>query len=580
MGDLKTSIILDLAGNLQSRARAFTGSLQQLGRKGHSSMQMLGRGISTASRGLDRMGNRYTALLTGAAGVGAARMVGNLEERFVRLGIQANAGADEIDALKKEIFEIAKAPEIRVDPGEITSAIEEIIEKTGDLKFARENIRSIGMAIKATGAEGQSIGGIMAEFQKMGLGAKQAFEALDILTVQGKEGAFTLQNLAALGPRVVTAYTAMGRTGVPAIREMGAALQVIRQGTGSSEMAASAFEALIRTLSDADKVKLLRKGGIKIFEPGSKTQMRSIVSIMEDLIRKTKGSKLLLSKYFDAEAIRAFNAAAGEFQRTGKVESLQKFFNVQADGSAITHDSIRAAKTFNAALTSLYTVWKHFTDKQLTEPVKKLTEYLDSLKPDTVERWLNIAKYIAMIGGGLIVANKVGQGVAGAFKMGKGIFGKGGGVAAGALGGSMTPIPVYVVNAPDALGAGKTVSGKEAIKKGSVLAAGGMIVAPAAVAAIVAGLSAEVGKRVGKWQLDVGKRTTSELEDMLNRQAVMGGGAQSYQSKLIQGELDRRIEGAITIGIEDDRIRVKEMRSNNPGLDYEVDSGRTMRGPG
>ncbi|MBW1712580.1 MAG: hypothetical protein JRJ59_05500, partial [Deltaproteobacteria bacterium] len=56
-------------------------------------------------RGLDRVANRYSALIGGAAGVGAVRMVARLQERFTRLGIQARISQKEVNTLKREIFE-------------------------------------------------------------------------------------------------------------------------------------------------------------------------------------------------------------------------------------------------------------------------------------------------------------------------------------------------------------------------------------------------------------------------------------------------------------------------------------------
>lgn len=517
MGDIRTSIILDLAGNLQSQSRKLTRELERMGNRGTRSVSRLNRVMRVTDRGLNALGNRYTALFTGAAGIGALKMVGDLEERFTRLGIQANRSAWEIDFLKKQIYDVAKAPDVRVDPGRITSAIEEIVEKTGDLSYARENIRGIGLALQAAGADGRAIGGILAEFQKMGLTGPESFQALDLLTAQGKAGAFTLQNLAALGPRVVTAYTAMGRTGLPAIREMGAALQVIRQGTGSSEMAATAFEALLRSLGDANKVKLLRRGGIRIFEKGSTTVMRALPEIMEEIIRKTRGSKMVLSKIFDAEAIRAFNAAAGEFQRTGSLESLQRFYNIQADGSALTRDASRAADTFNAALAGLNVVWKEFADEQLAEPIKDLTEALDGLKPGTVKRWLEMGKNVSIVGGGLWLA-----------------------------------------------------------RKAKVPAAMAIPLAPAGLAAGGAYLADKAGRAIAQQQYSF--MSPERLREEMARTMVMGGGAGTPQYKMMEAELNRKMSGEIKLHISHEpgmRVRTEGLAADS-GLDIEVDTGPTM----
>ena len=601
MGDLRTSILLNLSGNLQARARQFTNGLDRLGRRGSASMRLLGRGVAVAGRGLDRLGNRYTALITGAAGIGAIRQVGNLEERLTRLGIQADVGEEKIDGLKKRIFEVAKAPDIRVNPGQILSAVEEIIEKTGDLKFAEENIRNIGLAISATGAEGLSIGGILAEFQKMEMGAKDAFEALDILTVQGKQGAFTLQNLAALGPRVVTAYTAMGRGGVTAIREMGAVLQVIRQGTGSSEQAATSFEALMRVLGDKKKIELLQSGGIKVFDPEALKEGRKVLRpinvLMKELVERTKGDRSVIQQVLgDSEAVRAFNAAISEFLRIGGVESLDRFYGVQADGTTITKDSIRAAKTFNAALRGLYTVWHKFSDDQLTEPVKKLTEYLDGLKPGTVERWLELGKNIALIGGGAIVAGKVVKGGIAFAKGGRAVLdmfrkGKKGGVAGGLAGAFGDAIPVYVVNGPASVwnADGPGGLGKKAPKSkswaGWLAAAAGrgaIALTPAAGAAAMAAGSQYAGEKIGAHQLRTVSRQT--LQEMLGHESVTGLGPGSSLARQIRDEIDRRdvadlkrqFSGELKISIESEKpVKVDQLKSSH-GFDIDFDSGRMM----
>jgi len=392
MGELKTSVVIDLTGNLVRRAKRYTSSMVNFSRRSTRANRLLRRSLKKTGKAIKRMGNRYTALATGVATGFAVNKVLNLEERFVRLGIQAKASESRMNDLKKQIFEISQQPDIRINPDKITSAIAEIVEKTGDLDFAERNIRNIGLALQAIGADGNSIGGILAEFQKIGIkDPTEVIKALDILNAQGKEGAFTLQNLAALGPRVVTAYTSLGRTGVPALREMGAALQIIRQGTGSSEQAATAFEAMLRTFSDASKLKILNNSGIKVFDPEELKKgneiLKPINEIITEIVTKTKGRKTLLGRVFDAEAIRGFNAVSGEFQRTGKIDSIQKFINVKADGDT-GRDSARAAKISKAAIANTSSILSRAVDEILSGPVKRLTvktnKFLEGRSIDTL----------------------------------------------------------------------------------------------------------------------------------------------------------------------------------------------------
>jgi hypothetical protein len=75
----------------------------------------------------------------------------DLSAKMERLGTQANVSSEKMAELKKTIFETANAPDIKVDPQAIIGAIDQIIERTGDMKFVEGNIRTIGLAIQATG---------------------------------------------------------------------------------------------------------------------------------------------------------------------------------------------------------------------------------------------------------------------------------------------------------------------------------------------------------------------------------------------------------------------------------------------
>jgi len=470
MSNLRTSISLDLAGNLAASAKRYGDAMASMSQRGSRAFAGLRSAAASAGRGLDALGNRYTALITGAAGAGTARMVMGLQTRFTRLGIQASASAAQMDELKRSIYETAQMSDIRVDPGEITSAIEAIVEKTGDLKFAEENVRNIGVAIQAAGAAGASIGELFAEFQKMGIASsREVLEAFDTLNEQGKMGAFTMQNLAALGPRVITAYTATGRTGAQALREMGAALQMIRMGTGSSEQAATAFEAVMRTMTDPRKLKDLARLGVKVW--GDDDILRPVNEIMEEVIKKADGPTRALAKIFDAEAIRAFNQAAGEFKRTGSLDNLQKFMEVQGDGTTSLSDSARAAKDASAALTSLYTAWSKFADSNLATPIRAVASALDTLGSEGADTAMSVLGYGAAGLGALVMARKAYTGV-------RSLFGRGGGLAGAAgaagLGGMKLPLPVYVVNSkmsllPGEMGGGSTKTGRSVASRGARL---------------------------------------------------------------------------------------------------------------
>ena len=476
---LKTSLIIDLAGNIQTRARQYGSALGGLASRGRAAMRGLQSTTQLAVCGLDKLGNRYTALLGGGAAAIAVRGTMNIQEQLTRLGITADASDEVIKGLHNSILDAANAPDIRVDPSQILAAVDSVMEKTGDLKFAQENIRNIGLAIQASGADGAAIGDIFAEFQKQGMSAKDALASVDVLIAQGKAGAFTLKDLASLGPRVVTSYTALGRRGPQAMKEMGAVLQMIRMSTGSSEQATTAWEAMLRTFSDRKKVQFLEKQGVKLFNKDD--SLRAANELMVEILKAAGNSRINLSDVFDAEAIRAFNAI---MDKVG-IDKLQELMRIEGDGTTVQRDSARAAATANAALQSLKTTWGKFADSNLAGPIQKMADALNAIEPGRLETALDRAGKLAVTLGGAVAAYKLinaGMTVRGWFSGGKKAGGAGAAIisAAGGLSGGLAglklPLPVYVVNkqmsltrdamlgkdggiVPDAGGAGKKRKG-------------------------------------------------------------------------------------------------------------------------
>lgn len=603
MSELKASVKLDMSGNLQTQARRSADALAQMSQRGERHMRLLSRATAAVGNGLDKLGNRYTAFLTGGGLALASRQVVALETRFTRLGIQANKSAEEMENLKREIYATAQAPEIRVDPGEITAAIESIVEKTGDLDFARQNIRNIGIALQATGANGQAIGELLGEFQKMGAfkGPQDVLRALDTLTVQGKEGAFTLQNLAALGPRVITAYTGAvkgGRDGAQVLKEMGAALQIIRMGTGSSEQAATAFERLLSELQDTEKLKVLQRNGIQIFDPeqpGAEV-LRPINELLLEILDKSKGRRTVLGTVFGAESIRAFNALTPE--------RIEQFMRVQGDGATTLNDAARAARTSEAAFTNLHTAWKRFADGELSGPIQRMADGLNSLEPGTVDRWMQVAKWVAIVGGGAVLARKgygAYQGVRDALGRRRAL----GGAAGGAV--SMAGVtPVYVVNMPGAglpgvggrgsTGGAARTAGRVAGRARSlaVLAGGlplsawgtmglsGLATAGAGVtAALGGGYAVGSGINWAAERMARGTRMegwgTENIGGAINKVLAFFGNEESRRAVAINEAAKAEAARAeLHVTVEDSRVRVTRLTA--AGMDVDVDAGLSMAG--
>lgn len=453
---LVTDIVINLAGNLANKARQYGQSMNQFAANNQRAMNLLKMSTSAAGRGIDALGNRYVALGAAVAGGAAVRNFEQLDRRLSRVAIAADIGREKSKELYDEIQRVSNLKGIRIDPAEALSAVEEILTKTGDLDYAMNNLPNIATVIQATGAGGTEVGGIFTEFKKLAIDSSEAaMKAIDTLNLQGKAGAFTLGNMAKEGPKIFAAYAATGRQGSDAVKELGAALQIIRQGVGSDAEAVTAFESIIRDLTRPETVKKLKQlGNIDVFDPEQLKQgkevMRSLPVLIEEIVTKSKGlSTNLAGLNLTDEAKRALKPSIAEFVQTGDVKAFEQFMNVAGDGTTTMNDAAVAAGDFAASLQLISNSWSQFSNQQLAGPIAELADAINSLEPDAVQNWLETGKNIAMVVGGLIAVKK---GVD-AFRWTKGIWdaakpGKGGAGGLGGALGSLGATPVYVVNMP------------------------------------------------------------------------------------------------------------------------------------
>lgn len=446
---LKTSLIVDLAGNMQARARQFGQSLTNMGRTGQVAMRGLKTAAVSAGQGLDKLGNRYTAMITGAGAGLAVKGVMETEQLFARLRIAMGASEERMKSVKHGLEEVANMKDIRVPFEDLARGYKAIIDSTGDDTFADANRRNLGLLMSATGADAESAGALLVQFRKMGVtSAGEVAQAIAILSEQAKAGAFPLEHLATNGAKYFSMLAAHGRRGLDAVRDGGAALQTAFQTTeGSDTAVTSAMSFMNDIVAKADILK--KKAKINVFEfIDGKKVTRSPVAIMKDILEASKGDIELIKQVLGDDGLKAIMAAMGQFNATGKTGDLDSFKIVSGDVKILTDDAAIAAKTANAALQSLKNTWDSFADSQLAEPIQQAADALNRIGPEKMMQTLNTAKNVALVLGGVVLASKA-IGVAANVRS---LFGKKGAAAPAGMGGMnglsglKLPLPVYIVN--------------------------------------------------------------------------------------------------------------------------------------
>jgi hypothetical protein len=335
-----------------------------------------------------------------SVGAATAGMIA-LDHRLTRIGLTANASTEQIAHLKQKIYETAMAEDIKIDPKNITDALDVIMAKVGDLTFAESNIRNIGLAFQATGESGEAIGNAFSSLADIGYSAEDTLRFLDNMSAISDKGAFTLGAFADKAPSIVSAYSQIG-TEVEDLTNAGKALQIMMKGIGSRDETVTALRSTITELNT--KEDALLKLGIRVRHQET-GKLRDLNDVMADIAARIeqKGNAKEFFEIFGAESMRtvlAFSTYAkdmnAEFEKLGDTSgSLER----KADAMA---------KTLQSNLENLQTAFNRFADTSLTKPISAVTDLLNHLSKDPE----NIERIFEAIAKGLIAITAV-KGIAG-----------------------------------------------------------------------------------------------------------------------------------------------------------------------
>lgn len=131
--------------------------------------------------------------------------------------------------------------------------------------------------------------------------ANEFSKALDTMAQAGKAGAFELRDMAQYFPTLGAAYQGLGQTGVPAVADLSAALQIVRKGTGDASSAATNLSNILQKIYAPRTIKAFDGVGVdlrKEMEKAGKAGLTPIEAIAEITNRTLKGDMSKLGDLF------------------------------------------------------------------------------------------------------------------------------------------------------------------------------------------------------------------------------------------------------------------------------------------
>jgi hypothetical protein len=155
------------------------------------------------------------------------------------------------------------------------------------------------------------------------------------LAIQGKRGAFELEDAASQFPKIAAAASKFGLTGTTGLATLGGLTQIARRATPGGEEAATSVEQLFAQLIKKSDV-IQRKTGQKVFKDKGKTQTNDLTDILVGTISGAGGNLKTLEDIFGTRGSRAISPLVSTFNR-----ARQQATGTDAERDAIAMQALR-----------------------------------------------------------------------------------------------------------------------------------------------------------------------------------------------------------------------------------------------
>ncbi|WP_404482976.1 phage tail tape measure protein [Pseudomonas sp. HT11] len=309
---------------------------------------------------------------------------------------------------------------------------------------------------------------------------KQMQQALEAIAYQGQAGSFEAVDMAKWFPELLANMGSLGITGIDAVTQLGAMLQVQMKSAGGADEAANNLKNWMSKIGSGETVKAYAKAGIDYkgsMQTGLQNGMSTLetsMALAQKYIQATDPKRAAamaeatakISKESDPEKAKAMMASLEESLRTGDLfadmqvkAALSAYMQNKALYSQLKNDSRDAtgildknlserreassqkwaemAQSMDDAMRSVGDALRPVTDT-VAEALTKVTKGITSLSDSAP----GVVMGITAVGGGLVAL----KGLLSSFKIAKGLLN----FARGSLGGKSGEVQkVFVTNSPD-----------------------------------------------------------------------------------------------------------------------------------
>lgn len=288
-----------------------------------------------AQHALGNLASRGIQSVTDVA-VQGAKDVFSYNDRIVRLKIAAQQTPEAMAALSKSVRQVSDATGVSKD--KVLSGAEAYVRLTGDMGTARKETAVFAKVAQATNSQVSDIAETAAAMaQNMKVPADQFEEMFSAMSIQGKAGAIELKDLSAELSTIAPQWAQFGGgTGAKGVRELGAALQVVKHGFGgdAGETVTGLQDFLTAVTKKSGRFKAAGVASFFDVGPNGTKTLKSVYQIIDQIgaSKIARQPELLTKAFGSVEAYRAY------IQLRDNRAELDKLVDASKDAKSIERD--------------------------------------------------------------------------------------------------------------------------------------------------------------------------------------------------------------------------------------------------
>ncbi len=381
--------------------------------KSEQQFDELQKKIRATSESIDKLGQNIAKVGAGltATGMGFAYKLGiteaipealAMEHRLRELGNVGQLSAKQLEEMDKRLGDISRyTNQFR---SEISEGLNVLVASGIAPEAALDYMNVIGRTATAAQAEIVDISKTaFAVTDNLKVNVADLGKTMDILAQAGKEGRFELKDMSAAFPSLTAGAAMLGMKGIPAVTQLGAALQVAMKGAGSAPEAATNFESFLQSITSPMAVRRFEElYGVNLPNflnrviAENKDPIEEMVVLINQL---THGDVFAVSEIFrnktDLNFLKPMMQNLDEYRRI-------KDAALNANG-VMDEDFNHMLETTNEQFKLLKINMKELVFPYMHEPIQKLNEWLTKINKNPALQKGLFFGVIGTIGLGLLL---------------------------------------------------------------------------------------------------------------------------------------------------------------------------------